>query len=378
MADSKTTLIDDLDRITADMRISDRAAILRRVTDLFVMSSGRLSDEQMALFDDVMGRLLKEIDTSARITFSSALATASDAPPNVIRMLALDDAIDVAGPILTHSECLNDSTLVEGAKTKSQEHLLAISRRKTLPESVTDVLVEHGNQTVTMSVAENSGAAFSEDGYATLVQRSLNSAELAVRIWSRPEIPRQHLLKLFVSASAAVQCELTSKDPHKAAAILEAVAQASNQLQTLVREQSTDYVTAYGNVQSLYADGKLDEAQLAAFAHAGKFDETTIALSLICNLPIDLIERMSVEERSEQIIVIAKAIGLCWETVKAILLLQANAKNDRTFQSADAFEIFERLKADTAKKALHFYRLREQAKGRREVGPTAGTATGPQ
>lgn len=362
MADERTTLIDDLDHIAANMKIGDRAAILRRVTDLFVTSSGQLSDEQVALFDDVMSRLLKEIDTSARVAFGNILATASDAPPNVVRTLAMDDVIDVAGPVLTHSERLDDSTLIESARTKSQAHLLAISRRKTLSESVTDVLVERGDQAVAMSVAENSGATFSEVGYATLVQRSVNSAELAARIWSRPEIPRQHLLKLFVSASAAVQCDLTRKDPHKSAVIVEAVAQASNQLQTLVREQSTDYVTAYANVQSLHADGKLDEAQLAAFAQAGKFDETNIALSLMCDLPIGLVERMSIEERSEQTIVTAKAIGLSWETVKAILLLQANAKNDRAFQSADAFEIFERLKADTAKKALQFYRLRERAK----------------
>jgi hypothetical protein len=100
---------------------------------------------------------------------------------------------------------------------------------------------------------------------------------------------------------------------------------------------------------------------LAQFARADKFDETSIALSLICDLPIALVERAFVDKRSEQIIVIAKATGLSWETVKAILLLQAKTRNGLTPKLELSFETFTRLKMETAKKAIQFYRLRERA-----------------
>lgn len=361
MASAQQTLIDDLEHVITDKNIGDRAAMLRRVADLFVVASGQLSDAQVAVFDDVMGRLLEEIETSARAAFGHVLATVPDAPPRVVRMLALDDAIDVAGPILSHSEHVDDITLVESAKTKSQAHLLAISRRKILAESVTDVLVERGDQHVALSTAGNHGAAFSEFGYSTLVQRSSNDGDLAACIWSRPEIPRQHLLKLFAEASESVKLELTSKDPRKASVILEIVAQASHQIQTRAREKSAGYAAAHAHVQSLHAAGGLGEAQLAQFASAGKFDETTVALSFICELPIALVERAFVDERSEQIIVIAKAFGLSWETVKAILLLQDKVKNDAKRKLDQHFETFTRLQVETAKKAIQFYRLRERA-----------------
>ena len=101
MINSQQNLIDDLESVIADKNIGDRAMILRRVTDLFVVASGKLSDDQVSLFDEVMGRLLQEIETSARAAFGHVLATVPNAPPKVIRMLALDDAIDVAGPILS-------------------------------------------------------------------------------------------------------------------------------------------------------------------------------------------------------------------------------------------------------------------------------------
>ena len=56
--------------------------------------------------------------------------------------------------------------------------------------------------------------------------------------------------------------------------------------------------------------------------------------------------------------VLAKAIGLSWNTTK-LLLLQAGAEEASELEQC--FSSFTRLQLDTAKKALQFYRLREQA-----------------
>jgi uncharacterized protein (DUF2336 family) len=361
-------LIDQLEEVIAGKDIGRRAMMLRRVTDLFVLGSGKLSEEQIALFDEVMGRLVAEIETAARATFGHVLAMYPDAPPKVIRRLALDNAVEVAGPILSHSARVDIPTLVEGAKTKSQEHLLAISRRPVLVESVTDVLVERGNQQVILSTAGNSGAAFSEFGYSTLVRRSSNDGDLTLCVWSRPEIPRQHLLKLFADASETVKRELIKKDPRKASIIQEVVAQAANRIQSQTRERSPGFAAAKAHVQSLRETGKLGEAQLAEFARARKFDETIVALSLICDLPVGLIERAFTDERSEQIIVLAKASSLSWDTTKAILLLQTAAKNVAKQKFDRHFETFAQLKGETAKKAVNFYRMRERAQEPQPIG----------
>ena len=152
-------LIEELEDAISHKDLTHRAETLRRLTDLFVLGSAKYSGDQITLFDDVMSRLLQEVEVSARATFGHRLATNSKAPPRVMRQLALDDEIEVSGPVLTHSEFVDEGTLVESAKTKSQDHLLAISRRKVLPEKVTDVLVDRGNQQVALSAARNPGAA---------------------------------------------------------------------------------------------------------------------------------------------------------------------------------------------------------------------------
>jgi uncharacterized protein (DUF2336 family) len=220
------TLIDELEDAITKQNLRQRATVMRRVTDLFIVNSTGFSEEHIAMFDDVMSRLVVAIDTSARAEFGSLLARHGNAPLQTTRILALDDEIAVAGPILSQSQCLDEATLVEGAKTKSQEHLLAISQRGSISEAVTDVLVERGNVDVVVNTAANSGAKFSEFGCSTLVARSGEDKAIALRVWLRPDIPRHHLLSLFASASEEVQRQLEVADRQKAQLYRYMVAQA--------------------------------------------------------------------------------------------------------------------------------------------------------
>jgi uncharacterized protein (DUF2336 family) len=354
-------LAGDLEDIFAAMESGRRAEAFRRVADLFASESTRFSADQMALFDDIMSRLIAEIDSAARAAFGARFASSSHAPPRTMRLLALDDAIEVAGPILLRSMQLDEDTLVEGARTKSQDHLYAISGRQRISHAVTDVLVERGDRRAAMGTAANFGAEFSEFGYSTLVGRSRGDDGLGLCVWSRPEIPRQHLLRLFAEASDAVRAKFEAADRRKAKLIRGMVNEASHQLQTCVRESSAEYAAARSHVESLYESGHLSQARLRAFAHEGQFDETSIALSLMCDLPIALVERAMVDDRSDKIIVLAKAIGLSWDTTKAILLIQAGTKGSSTHEIEQCLATFAKLKTDTAKKAMQFYRLRERA-----------------
>lgn len=353
-------LISELEDAISSKDVAHRAETLRRLTNLFLLGSLKYTADQVALFDDIMSRLIEEVEASARAAFSRQLAVASNAPPKALRRLALDDMIEVAGPVLTHSEQIDNDTLVESARTKSQDHLLAISRRKVLAEVVTDVLLDRGNRQVALSTAGNPGAAFSEFGYSKLINRSKDDNRLATCVWSRQEIPRQILLKMFAEASESVRLTLEATDRRKAGLIREMVAKASDELQTRSREKSSSYPTARDAVMQKHKSELLNEAQLATYAKAGRFEETAVALSLMCELPIGLVERAFMQNWSEQLLVLAKASDLSWETTRLILLLQPGA-SESSAELNECLANFNRLQTETAKKALQFYRLRERA-----------------
>jgi uncharacterized protein (DUF2336 family) len=354
-------LVEELEGILASKNISRRAEILRRVTDLFVVGSGRFSEDQVELFDDVMAKLVENVERAARAQFGARLAKLSDAPTKIIRQLAFDDEIEVAGPVLLQSERLDDSALIEAARSKGQGHLLAISGRKVLVESVTDVLVERGDEAVVSRTARNDGARFSDFGVASLVKKACDDVDLASCVWSRPDIPRQNLMKLFMEASEAVRSQLLEADPRKAELIKTAIAEASVQLQIKARAGSVDYAVAKSYVDSLHSAGKLNEAQLHAFANEGSFDKVTAALSLMCDLPIGGVERAFVQKQTDQILVLAKAIDLSWVTTVSLLMLQAGVNSSSRQQLDQCFASFSKLQSKTAQTALQFYRMREKA-----------------
>ena len=99
------------------------------------------------------------------------------APFGVIEHLASDDQTEVAGTVLANSSCLTSDTLVEIARTKGQEHLLAISGRTDLTEDVTDVIVDRGERKVIRKLAGNASARFSDNGYKGMVAHAESDDE---------------------------------------------------------------------------------------------------------------------------------------------------------------------------------------------------------
>jgi uncharacterized protein (DUF2336 family) len=65
---------------------------------------------------------------------SEQLAPIGQAPPSVVRRLAKNDQILIAGPVLKESARLSEDDLIEIAETKSEQHLLAVSARWWLKE----------------------------------------------------------------------------------------------------------------------------------------------------------------------------------------------------------------------------------------------------
>ena len=155
MSESKSFLVELEDAVSRGTPESCSRA-LWHATDILI--AGRYSEDQIWTFGEIIGRLADEIEVAARVRLANKLAPSNNAPVNVITKLAFDDSIEVAGPVLRQSERLDAKLLVENARTKGQQHLLAISKRKSIPDEVTDVLVARGNSEVATSVAANSSS----------------------------------------------------------------------------------------------------------------------------------------------------------------------------------------------------------------------------
>jgi uncharacterized protein (DUF2336 family) len=354
-----SSLIEELEDSINNGTEQRRLVALRRVSDMFVAGSSRYSSDQIALFDDVLLRLADHIEQAARVHLSHSLASLDNAPPKVVRSLAFDDAIEVAAPVLTNSPQLSDADLVANARTKSQGHLMAISQRPTLSEVVTDVLVDRGDSGVVRSVAENTGARFSYNGFGRLVERAQADEILAETVGGRADVPRHHFLKLLESASAVVRTRLVAANPQAAALIRDTVAEISGLISREVRNATPEHVEAKRAAKKRYKIRQPSEGDVHMRAHAQDFEKTVVALALFGRLPIDLVERALLDERPDMVLILARAAGCSRTTTKAILLMQAAGRGMSDADLDQALASFDRLSEKTAKRVLEFYDRRK-------------------
>jgi uncharacterized protein (DUF2336 family) len=360
-ATAPESLLDELQSTLAHGTVARRVETLRRVTDLFINGAADYSNAQVGLFDDVFQCLIDHIETSAKALLANRLAPIDTAPPRTIRALAFDDVIEVAGPVLSESARLDDKTLIENARSKSQAHLLAISIRKVLSAAVTDVLVQRGNDEVIQSTVNNPGAEFTDRGFTRLVSRAGGDDDLATCVGLRPTLPRHLYLKLLAKASATVRERLEAANPKQAREVPTAVKEATRRARSVPSTITRNTDIAHALIRSLYADGRLDEFQVASFAEAGKFDETNASIAALANVPVAIAENMMVETRAEGVMILAKVGSMSWSTVKAIINMRDQLLGGEPTDIEACKNTYERLRPSTAQQVLRFHRMQQNA-----------------
>jgi uncharacterized protein (DUF2336 family) len=358
MSEAKSFL-QDLDEAILRGTPESRSRALWHATDLLI--AGRFSEEEIWTFGEIIGRLADEIEVAARVQLAKRLAQTDNAPIKIVRKLAFDDSIDVAGPVLRESGRLDAKTLVANARTKSQPHLLAISKRKTIEETVTDVLVRRGNQEVVNSVATNSGAAFSGSGFLHLIKRAEGDSILAEQLGLRKDIPRHLFQQLIAKASDDVRKRLERERPALVGQIQTSVTDVTGALHSKFGPASKSYFMAKKALAVQYRYGNLNESSIADYARSHKQEEVTIGLSLLCCLPGDVIERALADKNREMLLVLTKALDFSWETTMSLLFLCAKDHRITTGDLDDLKSEFGRLNIETSRSVLKFYQSRRDA-----------------
>jgi uncharacterized protein (DUF2336 family) len=342
----------------------------RRVTDLFLVTAGQFNGEQIALFDDVLERLVKAIeqraiaDIAARMALaemSVQLAPIAQAPPSVIRQLAKNDEISIAAPVLQESARLGDHDLIEIAQTKSEQHLLAVSARWWLKEVVTDALISRRYPSVSRRVVSNPGARVSAGGFAIIVAQAESDPELAVDAGIRVDIPSDLRRQLLKKATEAVRKKLLSRaPPHLFEEIRNAIttgAASADREMSKVR----DFTAATRYVTRLTEKGELNEATLAVFARQRKYEETVVALAALSQSTIDVIRPLMQSLRDDGLLVACKAAKLSWETTAAVLECRYSTGSQGAAQLANARNHFAGITAENARRMLTFWQVRATA-----------------
>jgi uncharacterized protein (DUF2336 family) len=354
-------LISELEDAVRHGSQEKRVRALRGITDLFLGTKERLSEEQIDVFDEVLCHLITRMEARALIELSERLAPINNAPTNAIHTLAVDDEIAIAGPVLTLSDRLTTPDLVEIATAKGQSHLLAISKRSSLNESLTDVLVARGDSHVITSLVENAGAKLSEKAYADLVDKTEADESLLEKLGLRLDIPIHIFRRLLQRVGEAVRARLLAgASRERRDDIAEILASISNEV-VEPDDLDSDFSAAKFRVQTMHEKGELDQVALLGFVKARQYAAAVTALATLCSAPVDMLKQMLKDGRNEPLLVPCKAAGVSWPTLRALLqsdVLGRMAPDDELIKFKNDYN---KLSYVTATKVLEFWSEQQKA-----------------
>jgi uncharacterized protein (DUF2336 family) len=356
MARPQHSIISELEESVRNGSPERRTATLRHVTDLFFLHDGKsLSQEQIELFDEVLCLLIARVESRARAELSQRLAPLDWAPSEVIQLLAGDAEIAVAGSVLASSSRLKMGVLWEIANIQGQDHLLAISGRKDLPEVITDVIVDRGERKVIRKLANNASARFSDEGYASIVARAESDAELVAILGLRFDLPLNFLRDLMKHATDTVRARLLAIAPRELQEdikqVLETIAGGAGQQTSSLR----DFSRAEQAVRRLKDQNELGNAAIIKFAETGKFEEVAASLAMLNHVTTDMMARVLEGPRADLILIPCKSAGLSWQAVEPILRNRPGQPPIAQQTLKLAYADYGKLSAGTARQTLRFW-----------------------
>ena len=212
-----------------------------------------------------------------------------------------------------------------------------------------------------MSTAKNAGAKFSGKGFGIMIRRSHGDDQLAACVGTRPDLPPQLFEQLLEAASETVRAKLVAERRHRVSDVDHVVGDVTNRMHSAANSQPLSYAAAQVLVESMHRAGLLTPAKLEEFASADRFEELVTALSILSNVPTAAIERNMRDTHAQSLLVLAKAVGLSWETTRSIMVLAAKRYRRSTNGIDQVMPAFNRLKRATAQQILDFHRLPSRA-----------------
>ncbi len=357
---SVSALLRDLESTMVRGSGDERVQILKRLTDLFISTAAGMGDDQVSIFDVVIGRLARAIETRARIELSARLAEIPNAPGGVVRQLALDE-IAVARAMLVGSSRLSDQDLVAISAAKGRDHMLAITERPDLGEPVTDFLILRGGRVVTHAVAANQTARFSRHGMGVLVMRAVQDDALQATLGTRRDIPQELVEQLMLAAKNSARRRLSmTLEPVLAGVLDGALDRGADAVgaQQQVQDDLGKFSAALAEIKQLNDAGLLDEAKVAALAASGASEQAICGVAVLAQLGLPSTEHIILGPDRDAVLIVARGLGWSWETARALIgLREGDGKSAPVVERAR--QNFRSMTAVTAQRVLGFLRTRD-------------------
>lgn len=258
----------------------------------------------------VLEILAKDQVPQVRAIIADEIKHLVDVPKRLIKRLAQDAEVAVAGPILEYSPLLSDEQILQIVTSGLRGGALeAVARRKNIPNKISQAVVDQDEDPATAELLKNQTANISEKLMGEIAMTAENRPSLHLPLVDRRSLSKGTLRRIATFVSAALVERMLSANRMEE--------DIAHEIRMAVRERidAGEATTVEDNIDNgadkaerLHKDGKLDEY---AFLDAIDDEDTGFldrGFALLSKLPSDQVTKMFES---------GSAKGLCALTWKA-------------------------------------------------------------
>ena len=337
-----------------------RRELLRKVTEAFDPAAS-LAEEDVAQFDKVLASVAADYSKQVRSQIARLIASSLAPFSHSAQRFAMDD-IEVARPVLEHSEALTDDTLLQVVGQKSQAHMMAVTRRRRISEAVSQALVERGDDAVVTSLLTNQKAEIGSEAYGLVAKRAETSVALQAPLVRRAGVPMELLNGLYMKVEADLRREIIGKFESVPPEELEAAFQRSRTRVSQHYKQPDDFETAKRRVDELQRKRGLIPPVLVTLMREGLTGRTAfkIAFARLTDVEYDVIERAVETQDLDTVALLCR--GSQFDRALYVSLAVGLDRSDRAMNGAQEFgKLYESVPVQAAQRAIRFWKVRAAA-----------------
>ena len=353
-----TSSLIDLIELAQEPSSAKRRELLRQVTGIFMTSPEEISGPEMELYDSVMSQLAADMETVVRAEISTTISQTRNAPLGLLRRLAADD-IAVAEPILTRSTALSETDLMHIVSTQGQDHLRAVSKRENVPESVSGVIVNRGDDTTLHTLLSNDGARLSRATNEQVIQRAQANPALHEVVVNRADMPVDLMNDMYFVVEARLRERIMRENEKLDPAVLEhALSRGRDKVAVAYGSFPDDYEKIFTEVEALRHNQRLTPALLARYMRDPNPTYFLCALSQMADIDF-LTARHLVEKKEIDALAIAcKAADLDKALFLTYAMIMLADQENAMGKASDYGRLYTELPRDTALRTIRFWRMR--------------------
>jgi uncharacterized protein (DUF2336 family) len=295
-----------------------RAHLAQKISSLVPGLDRDAEDKVARMTFEVLETLARDQATRVRQILSETLKDVAQAPPAVIKRLARDAEIAVAGPVLRCSPVLTDEDLIEIIRSDPIRGALgAISGRPEVSANVADAIVDADDEEAIALLLANDSAQIREATLDRVVDRAAD-----VEVWHAPLVKRPQLPAKAAKKIARFLAENLIK------VLLERAdldAETVEQVKKVVDRRIEDgdlkpagegkFERPAGEspeaaAKRLHGEKKLDEKLLESAIAAGDSEFAIAAIALLADVPAKVVGKAVTTQSPKGVLAVSWKAGL--------------------------------------------------------------------